>query len=64
MHDKRKDTVYQIAKNHGNHEIADEFVSLVDAYGNFESVIEMYEIRWKNNATLLNILGEIKNYYH
>ncbi|MCM3453358.1 ATP phosphoribosyltransferase regulatory subunit [Heyndrickxia oleronia] len=60
MHDKRKDTVYQIAKNHGNHEIADEFVSLVDAYGNFESVIEMYEIRWKNNATLLNILGEIK----
>lgn len=59
MHDKKKDEVFQIAKNGGSIEIASELAMLVDAYGSLDVLTE-YEERWKNQKNLLKILEHIK----
>ncbi|MBS4179306.1 ATP phosphoribosyltransferase regulatory subunit [Lederbergia citrea] len=59
MHDKKKDEVYQIAKDNGSKETASEMAALVDAFGTMDIITE-YEERWKDRDSILSILQHIK----
>ncbi|MCM3024736.1 ATP phosphoribosyltransferase regulatory subunit [Heyndrickxia ginsengihumi] len=59
MHDKRKDEVYEIAKQNGHEKEAEVLATLVDAYGPFEMIDEYFD-RWEDQPKLISILKHIK----
>ncbi|MDC3416272.1 ATP phosphoribosyltransferase regulatory subunit [Aquibacillus salsiterrae] len=59
MHDKRRDVVFTIVNGKASKEQADEITAMVDAFGSFD-VIEEYEVKWKDNPRLLEIIKHLK----
>lgn len=58
MNDKRKDLVYQIARDKKHEEIAESLTALIDAYGN-ASVLDDYRQKWSNRSELVAIIDHL-----
>ncbi|GGE39879.1 ATP phosphoribosyltransferase regulatory subunit [Pullulanibacillus camelliae] len=59
MHDKNKDQVFKIAKQHSNQQHAEELVELINAFGSTE-ILDRYATHWSNHSELLGIIDHLK----
>ncbi|MGV3489535.1 MAG: ATP phosphoribosyltransferase regulatory subunit [Tuberibacillus sp.] len=59
MHAKRRDEVISIVLEHSDQDTANEFVSLIDAYGSFE-ILNEYKNKWKNQPQRLRVIEHLQ----
>lgn len=60
MHDKQKDVVYKLVSKQDNNDITEDLLSLVDAYGSVDIVINNFSKRWNDQPRLLKKIQHLK----